>query len=185
MILRKYLPPVPAITYKWLRNLKFWLKVTTRGVALKQYLGQRAPSGGADHADIVWPVPVLIQRQPFGIPVERRNTKSRMPFLVIYFAICPCGLIYIGLTSRDLRQRVREHVLRMQLMKTTTQSWNQSSATLSKLRIRDMDCVLINSRGGDWKRTLAQRDVHWIFRLNTVTPNALNVWVLFHSYTFQ
>lgn len=30
---------------------------------------------------------------------------------VIYFATCPCGLIYIGMTTRQLRRSVREHVL--------------------------------------------------------------------------
>lgn len=30
---------------------------------------------------------------------------------VIYFALCPCGLIYVGLTTRQFRRRIREHVL--------------------------------------------------------------------------
>lgn len=103
---------------------------------------------------------------------------------VVYHATCPCGLIYGGLTSRELRRRIREHALGIEAakqvssifeLKTIPQHFKEFHGCDYKLlRFKGIDRVLYNKRGGDWKKILAQKEARWIHTLNTVTPNGHN-----------
>lgn len=42
------------------------------------------------------------------------------------------------------------------------------------LKVRGIDQIVINSRGGDWKTVQAQRVAKWIYNLDTVVPKGLN-----------
>lgn len=88
-------------------------------------------------------------------------------------------MIYVGLTSRQLQRRVREHVLGI------IAAHNKSDPTLLKalprnfkekqdcLRVRGIDREIVGPRGGNWKRTLAQRETKWI-HIDTLHPRGLN-----------
>ncbi|CAJ0944875.1 unnamed protein product [Ranitomeya imitator] len=82
---------------------------------------------------------------------------------VVYYAVCPCGKIYVGLTSRPLKNtRVPRHFKRR----------HNSNAKL--LKVIGIDKVYIDQRGGNWRKNLAQLEAKWIFKINSVQPHGLN-----------
>lgn len=103
---------------------------------------------------------------------------------VVYFATCPCGLIYVGLTPRELRRRVREHVLSIiksrnevdltRLTPIAKHFKNTHGCDPKGLKVRGIDRILMNNRGGCCKKPVAQCETRWIYTLNTLAPNGLN-----------
>lgn len=103
---------------------------------------------------------------------------------VIYYATCPCELLYIGLTSRKLKKRVREHALGIKAaaleddlakLKPIPRHFKaHHNCNPELLRVKGIDRVLQDKRGRDWKRILAQEEVKWIYTLQTMAPLGLN-----------
>lgn len=103
---------------------------------------------------------------------------------IIYQAVCPCELIYVGLTSREFRKRIREHILGIEAarqvqdesdLKTIPRHFRQyHNCDSTLLRFKAIDRVLYQRRGGNWKKVLAQKEIRWIYELNTCTPYGLN-----------
>ncbi|CAJ0961872.1 unnamed protein product [Ranitomeya imitator] len=103
---------------------------------------------------------------------------------VIYHSTCPCGKIYIGLTTRELKIRVREHCL--DIIKAKTVNDITSLKTLprhymkfhncdpSLMKVKAIDTVNMGPRGGDLAKKLAQVESRWIYRLGTLAPQGLN-----------
>lgn len=50
------------------------------------------------------------------------------------------------------------------------------------LQVWGIDRVLQDKRGGDWKRVLAQKEVRWIYTLNTMTLDGLNDSLSYASF---
>ncbi|CAJ0950363.1 unnamed protein product [Ranitomeya imitator] len=111
---------------------------------------------------------------------------------VIYYATCGCSLIYVGLTSRELRLRVREHVRDIRAARTATDDSDLKAlprhfklfhdCDAGTLQVRGIDYVHLGVRGGNYKKVLAQREAAWIVRLNTMTPTGLNESLSFSSF---
>ncbi|CAJ0955519.1 unnamed protein product [Ranitomeya imitator] len=103
---------------------------------------------------------------------------------VIYQATCPCGKIYIGLTTREFKIRVREHILDIEkaasvgddtLLKTLPRHFKRHHNCKSRgLRFKAIDQLDLGVRGGDTSRMLAQLECRWIFRLSAMSPVGLN-----------
>ncbi|CAJ0950195.1 unnamed protein product [Ranitomeya imitator] len=82
---------------------------------------------------------------------------------VVYYATCPCGLIYVGLTSRQLRVRIREHTRDIkaalnssayEFLKPIPRHFKEKHGCNSQLlMVRGIDRVLADGRGGDRKKT--------------------------------
>ncbi|XP_077155689.1 uncharacterized protein LOC143818176 [Ranitomeya variabilis] len=76
---------------------------------------------------------------------------------VIYYGTCPCNLIYIGMTSRELRRRVREHILDIEdarevedisTLKTIPRHFRVAhGCDSSKFMVRGIDRVFPGKRG--------------------------------------
>ncbi|CAJ0934659.1 unnamed protein product [Ranitomeya imitator] len=111
---------------------------------------------------------------------------------VVYYAVCGCPKIYVGLTSRRLGTRIREHVrdimaaktvTDMSLLKTIPRHFRQFHGCSPKtFQARGIDHVLCGIRGGDVKRILAQRECRWITLLGTMAPMGLNETQGFSSF---
>ncbi|CAJ0930781.1 unnamed protein product [Ranitomeya imitator] len=111
---------------------------------------------------------------------------------VIYMATCPCSKTYVGLTSRQLRIRVREHVRDIMsaksaedinALKTLPRHFHMFHGCDPKgLRILGIDQVHCGSRGGNAKRLLAQMECRWIVTLNSMAPAGLNEQLSFASF---
>ncbi|XP_073408530.1 uncharacterized protein [Dendrobates tinctorius] len=111
---------------------------------------------------------------------------------VIYYATCGCPLIYVGLTSRELRVRVREHVRDIRAAKTVVDPTtlktiprhfrSSHDCDPGSFMVRGIECVHLGIRAGNYKKALAQREAKWIVALDTMTPKGLNESLSFSSF---
>lgn len=89
---------------------------------------------------------------------------------------CPCDKIYIGKTTRPLKQRISEHkssIRRKDENYPVACHFNDLSHPLSSLRFQGIEQVTLH-RGGDIDRKLCQRELFWIYTLNALQPSGLN-----------
>lgn len=97
---------------------------------------------------------------------------------VVYMLKCPCGLLYVGQTKRNLKMRIAEHkgAIRNGNMDYAIarhyKAMNHGSA--STLRFIGLERVQPSPRGGNLIKQLLQREAFWINELNTVEPHGLN-----------
>ncbi|OCT82696.1 hypothetical protein XELAEV_18025226mg [Xenopus laevis] len=116
----------------------------------------------------------------YKIPIKAYYTCNTD--FVIYALKCPCGKMYIGQTSRQIKIRIREHKYSIsnydpENKKTHTPVGKHfylhkhNSATLRWLVLEK---VQLPQRGGDRKRLLLQTEARWIDRMNTVEPRGMN-----------
>lgn len=112
---------------------------------------------------------------------EKHNIKEFINCLsthVVYMLKCPCGLIYIGQTKRNLKLRIAEHkaAIRNNNMEYAIarhyKERNHGSA--STLKFLGIERVMPSPRGGDIIKQLLKREAYWIHKLNTVEPHGLN-----------
>ncbi|CAJ0966769.1 unnamed protein product [Ranitomeya imitator] len=111
---------------------------------------------------------------------------------VIYHATCPCNKVYIGLTTRELKIRTREHY--RDIMNAKTAQEVSALKTLPRhfrqyhqcnphgLKIKGIDLVSLGIRGGNAGKVLAQMESRWIYRLGTIAPQGLNESFGFGSF---
>lgn len=96
---------------------------------------------------------------------------------VIYMLRCPCGLAYIGKTTRSLKTRIAEH--RSNIRNHNEKSpvalhFTAASHNVSTLRYIGIEHVKCPSRGGDVNSLLLKREAFWIYTLGTLSPRGLN-----------
>lgn len=123
-------------------------------------------------------------------PKKREKFKVRDYFTcstagVIYLLKCPCGLAYVGQTSRMVKTRITEHksVIRTYKVNPTkvgernketgvAQHFCEAGHQISELRWQVIEKIYghpMNQRA-----TLLKREVFWIHKLQTLQPNGLN-----------
>ena len=97
---------------------------------------------------------------------------------VIYMLKCPCGLVYIGQTKRNLKIRIAEHKAAIRngnmdyaIARHYKDKGHGSAATLKFIGLEKIE---LPPRGGDMKKLLLKQESFWIFELNTVEPYGLN-----------
>ncbi|XP_069621235.1 uncharacterized protein [Ranitomeya imitator] len=111
---------------------------------------------------------------------------------VVYYATCACPLIYVGLTSRELRTRIRDHVRDIcaartvedvSTLKTIPRHFRLvHNCDPKEFKVRGIDVIHTGIRGGNVKKLLAQRELMWIVTLGTVKPAGLNEALNFGPY---
>ncbi|CAJ0960814.1 unnamed protein product [Ranitomeya imitator] len=197
-ILAQYIPSKPAVTYRRSPNIRDSL-VHSHYVNKKNDnpFGSRGPKWGCRPCGSCVACPNVERCTVFSSADGNKTYNILHPITctttaVIYCASCPCELKYVGLTSRELRRRVREHVLDIKAAQTAIDI--QSLKTVPKhfklfhqcdsslLRVRGIDHIVLNTRGGDIKKRLAQIEAKWIYRLNTLAPHGLNEQMSFSAY---
>ncbi|CAJ0917029.1 unnamed protein product [Ranitomeya imitator] len=112
--------------------------------------------------------------------------------LIIYQAVCPCGKIYIGMTTREFKLRVREHILDIEkavharddtVLKSLPRHFKRYHSCKSRgLRFKAIDQLDLGVRGGDSGKMLAQLECRWIFRLGALSPGGLNESMGFSAF---
>ncbi|XP_069605329.1 uncharacterized protein [Ranitomeya imitator] len=103
---------------------------------------------------------------------------------VIYMVTCPCEKMYVGMTTRHLKTRIREHVLGIgaaaamediTTLKTLPRHFKRfHGCDAGLLRARGIDTLEMGIRGGGTFQRLARVESRWIWTLNTVQPAGLN-----------
>ncbi|XP_056423852.1 uncharacterized protein LOC130362821 [Hyla sarda] len=183
------IPSRPAIAYRRNRNLKDLL-VRSHYETEEPYLfGSKGPKNGCSPCGKCLACSNILRTDMFRNSSCTKSYEIRQKINcvtkgVVYVAQCPCELLYVGMTTRELRRRVREHILdinaaanetNLQSLKTLPRHFklkHNSDATL--LKFIGIDHVPVGIRGGQWKKLVAQRETRWIFRLDTLVPHGLN-----------
>ncbi|CAJ0967631.1 unnamed protein product [Ranitomeya imitator] len=187
-ILKKCLPPSPLITARRAKNLKD-IMVHSHYEPTKEKKGTWLDTKGfypCGHCKACENMP---KSQTFT-DAKRSRTYSIRHYIscatkgVVYCAHCPCGKIYIGLTTRELRIRTREHVRDIDRSKTVDDPsvlktiprhfFEHHNSNSSLLRIKGIDIVQMGSRGGNLAKNLARLESKWIYRLGSIAPQGLN-----------
>lgn len=102
------------------------------------------------------------------------NTKN-----VIYMIKCPCGLAYIGKTTRCLKTRIAEHRSNIRLRdekNPVAVHFNMAKHNLAALQYIGIEHVAIPRRGGDVDNLLLRREAFYIYTLNTMSPKGMNMY---------
>lgn len=95
---------------------------------------------------------------------------------VIYILECTCSLQYVGRTKQTLRARLNKHRFNI------THSFQQHSVSRHAAQIHeckmDQFCITpieqIDVNTTNRVQKLSQREMYWIFKLNTMIPIGLN-----------
>ncbi|OCU01983.1 hypothetical protein XELAEV_18007742mg, partial [Xenopus laevis] len=100
---------------------------------------------------------------------------------VVYMLKCPCGLAYIGQTSRAVKERIKEHRgnIRNFKMGTATDTcvsrhFYSKGHNVSQLKWMNLEQIKMPNRGGDIKKILTQKEAYWIKKMNTMAPIGMN-----------
>lgn len=107
-IVEKYLAPNPTITAKHGQNLRDHLvKSHYQGIGPKEF-NKKNPDGDVYHVIAVLLVQTLRKQQNSRILQVKIFYKIMQHITcttkaVVYYAMCTCSKIYVGLTSRELK----------------------------------------------------------------------------------
>lgn len=96
---------------------------------------------------------------------------------VIYMLKCPCGLAYVGKTTRPLKQRIAEHrsnIRNHDKKSPVALHFSQSQHNVSTLKYIGIEQIQLPRRGGDIDTLLLRREAYWIYTLDTLNPKGLN-----------
>ncbi|CAJ0937639.1 unnamed protein product [Ranitomeya imitator] len=187
-VLRQCLPSRPSIVAKRSRNIQ--------DILVNSHYGPSKKSKGAK-LDLIGFFPCgrckacanCVKTKKFtnfdgSKSYEIRSFLSCSSKGVIYHLTCPCGKIYIGLTTRELKIHIREHYLDIEKSKAVQDCANLK--TLPRhykkfhnsdprcMQVKAIDQVSMGPRGGDLAKKLAQVESRWIYRLGTLAPQGLN-----------
>ncbi|OCT91664.1 hypothetical protein XELAEV_18014723mg, partial [Xenopus laevis] len=116
-----------------------------------------------------------------GNTINLRDFSTCETKNVIYMLKCPCGLAYIGQTSRAVKERIKEHRGNIRNFKPGTQSDTPVSRHFAfhghnqmQLRWLVLENVKLPKRGGNIQKLLLQHEAGWIKKFNTLLPMGLN-----------
>lgn len=96
---------------------------------------------------------------------------------VVYMLRCPCGLAYVGKTTRKLKQRISEHkstIRRNDRDYPVAVHFNDKHHDIASLRFCGIEQLSLPPRGGNFDKLLKQREAFWIYTLQTLAPKGLN-----------
>ncbi|CAJ0947977.1 unnamed protein product [Ranitomeya imitator] len=181
-ILKEYLPERPCITARRARNLKDHLTksfypVNTQSTLFPSLFPKPidkwgcAPCGNCIACSNIDNASMFVGSDNKSYKITQAitcNTKA-----VIYHATCPCSKIYVGLTTRSLKLRVREHKKKQHnTLPRHFKTYHNCDPT--GLRVIGIDRIISDLRGGNISRRLAQKETRWIWTLRTLQPLGLN-----------
>lgn len=96
---------------------------------------------------------------------------------VVYLLKCPCGLGYVGKTTRELRIRISEHkssIRNKDEKSSVARHFNEAGHDVCTLRFQGIEFVKCSRKGGNRDQLLLQREAFWIHTLQTEFPKGLN-----------
>ncbi|CAJ0965397.1 unnamed protein product [Ranitomeya imitator] len=96
----------------------------------------------------------------------------------VYLMSCPCGLMYVGETTMEVRQRISKHKSTIRTNLTDLpipKHFSECRHSVNQLRFRVIDGVPTLRRGGDRNLILKQKELRWISVLGTLQPKGLNL----------
>ncbi|XP_041424947.1 uncharacterized protein LOC121395456 isoform X1 [Xenopus laevis] len=112
---------------------------------------------------------------------------------VIYVLECPCKKQYVGMTTQMLKLRIQQHCSSIRnadkigksdkILSTVASHFKQyHNMNPSNVKFWAIEQIQLGIRGGDLEQELLKRETHWIFKLNSVSPNGINENILFNAF---
>ena len=97
---------------------------------------------------------------------------------VTYLITCPCGLQYVGRTTRKLSIRIGEHLnnikkgFKKHSLSMHFRIYHNRDPTLAQFC--GIDTVESHWRGGNRKIAISKNETFWICELDTIQPKGMN-----------
>lgn len=104
---------------------------------------------------------------------------------VIYKATCNCPRDYVGKTKREWRRRILEHIGDIAHKRDTPLAKHMElihGGSSDSLYFQPLELIRPTQRGGDIDRRLLQKEVRWMYTLQSVAPSGINEHISFASY---
>ncbi|CAJ0938430.1 unnamed protein product [Ranitomeya imitator] len=188
--LAKHLPDRPSITYRKSPNLKDQLvRSYYSGTTPEKAFSSKGPKWGFYPCGNCIACPNMVRATAFK-SWDGRTTFSITQHItcdtigVVYYISCPCSKIYVGLTLRPLKTRIREHyrdiinaqgIEDLAILKPVPRHFKVAhGCDASLLKAFGIDKIHIDARGGNWRKSLVQLEARWIHRIGSVQPYGLN-----------
>lgn len=121
----------------------------------------------------------VIKGDTFYHPHTGRAFKMKGYHLCVYNVIysikCPCGLLYVGETSQQVKARISKHKSAMRtnnLLLPIPFHFHKQGHSVITFQI--IEQVTLNGRGGDIKKLLWKREAFWIHKRCTLEAKGLN-----------
>lgn len=172
--LRKHLPRAPSITNRRPKNVKDLLVTSHHvGTCPNLFPASKGSKWGCNRCDNCVACPNVMQMTKFWDSSKSKkftiaHTINCNTSFVVYIVMCPCGLIYVGRTSRELKKQVREHVLGIRAAREETDIYKlkpiarqfklKHNCDPHSLQVWGINRILTNPHGGNMKLLLAQRE---------------------------
>ncbi|OCT73032.1 hypothetical protein XELAEV_18036011mg [Xenopus laevis] len=116
-----------------------------------------------------------------GKAIQLKSYATCESVNAIYLLKCPCGLVYIGQTSRAVKERIKEHKSNIRNFKAGSQSdtsisrhFSFAKHNVSQLKWQVLGVISRPQRGGNVSKLLLQEEAKWIKKLNSLHPEGLN-----------
>ncbi|OCT86403.1 hypothetical protein XELAEV_18020085mg [Xenopus laevis] len=117
----------------------------------------------------------------YGTPIRLHHYATCDTYNVVYLLKCPCGMAYVGQTTRQVKSRIKVHRGYIRNFKKDTYTdtavarhFSAMKHNLNQLKWLVLEVVNNPPRGGDLKLRLLQREMYWIRKLNSLNPKGLN-----------
>ncbi|XP_056416058.1 uncharacterized protein LOC130357391 [Hyla sarda] len=188
-VLRHYVPDRLQMTARRARNLKHILVKSEYVSSTPNLFNLGTIKNGCFPCGKCVACPNIVRSTDFSDSGGQKTFKIRHHITceskaVVYYAYCPCPKIYIGLTTRPLKVRVREHMrdirqaatrVHVEELKPIARHFlSEYECDPNLLKVKGIDQVNLGIRGGDIPKILAQCESKWIWRLHTLQPLGLN-----------
>ncbi|XP_069466482.1 uncharacterized protein [Ambystoma mexicanum] len=112
-----------------------------------------------------------------GKKFKIRDFSTCLSAGVIYSLKCPCGKLYIGQTTRPVKERWSEHKSTIRcknLRSPVARHFIEFQHTIAQIKFQVIEIVKRPHRGGNYQSLLSQREKYWIHTLDTLQPKGLN-----------
>lgn len=127
-----------------------------------------------------------IEFPEIGFTYQLRNFSNCNTKMSVYLLICVCQKRYIGSTCRKIKVRIQEHrsYIRHQVLEAPLVhhfvNMNHTDSDFKFLILETLAQKPREHRALDME--LLRRETFWIFKLNTVVPNGLNLDIDYSVY---
>ncbi|OCT97610.1 hypothetical protein XELAEV_18009840mg [Xenopus laevis] len=129
---------------------------------------------------------VVVQHPTKGNRIPLRHYATCNTQWVVYMLKCPCGKVYVGQSSREVKAIIKEHRGDIKNFKLNTYTdtsvsrhCNECRHNMSQLKWQVLEVVQTPQRGGNKKNILLQKEALWIKKLCAMVPQGLNdQWIV-------
>lgn len=177
----------PLITYKRARSLKDRLVSSEytgeyRGDPCKRWGTFKC--GGCSQCQFINTVKDFLL--PNGHRYKPSHCANCSTHGVVYLLTCPCSCFYVGKTKLEPHKRISRHVHSMRTcnpdLPLGRHAQDIHQGNFPKIRFSALNRIHPNTRGGDWDKTLLQRETRWIVALQATLPSGLNDCISYRPF---